>query len=900
VNRIHRSRLFLCLLLLCIFFLPGPLRAQAGGLESPRIPERVRNRLATEGSARVIVKLLLPGTEQASEKPATARGATAQRDRIGAAQKTLLDRLRNTRHRVNREYRAFPYLALEVGPAALPALESSPAVLRIFEDRMSRPLLDQSGPLVQAPEAHASGFDGSGTVVAILDTGIEKNHPFFGNRVVEEACFSANADCPNGQSSQVGSGAAAPCAYAPQDCDHGTHVAGIAAGSGASAGMPFSGVAPGANIMAIQVFSRFEDPLCANLGAQSPCALSFDSDQIAALERVYELRDSHNFAAANLSLGGGFSPEHCDSDPIKDAIDNLRAAGIATVIAAGNDGLSGGTSFPACVSSAVSVGGTTNSDTIAGFSNNALFLSVLAPAIDVNSSVPGGAFASFSGTSMSTAHVSGAFAVMRQALPGDSVGDVLAVLKGTGKFVSDARDPSGVVNKPRLSLCSALANITAISFAPAGYSALENAGIAQVSVTRSGGCLFNSAAVNFQTQPGSATPGLDYSTTSGTLSFAAGVASQSFPVSITNDTVAESTETVNLSLLAPGFGTLDRFSGQYSGLYASTSSTIGALSGDIAFTVASGAVQVLDPGTGAGSVTNAGALSANGTGGLPGASCSFSGTLALAGDGTPQGSGTFACTFPGGSANGSWTAAQFRQRLAVPATSTLAILDNDGSGSIQFSQAEYVLSERRRRAPVTATRTGGTGGVTVSYSTSDGTATANSDYGPKIGTLVFSNGEVRKTFKVAILNDSVVDPAETVNLALSNPSGQATLGARRTAVLRIIDDDAGGLDSANFNAPDPARSSERSLRATLLRPAPLDGAKTVGATGNAAGSDSAGPSATLTFRAGGAVQRFVVSIVPDDEIDGSETIDLTLPNSTDEKAPGEPGSAQTTAHDDGE
>jgi hypothetical protein len=903
VSRIHLSPLFFWPLLLCVFFSRDPLSAQTGRLESSRVPERVRDRIMRQGSARVIVKLLLSGSGYASEEQlGTVRAVTGQRQRISAVQRTVLDRLRNTNYRVNRQYRTLPYLALDVGPAALPALESSPAVLRIFEDGLSRPLLDQSGPLVQATEAQSSGFDGTGTVVAILDTGVEKNHPFFGNRVVEEACFSANGDCPNGQASQIGSGAGAPCAYAPQDCDHGTHVAGIAAGSGATAGMPFSGVAPGAEIMSIQVFSRFTGPICSD--AVGPCALSFDSDQIAGLERVYELRNTYNFAAANLSLGRGFSTEPCDGEPIKQAIDNLRAAGIATAIAAGNDGLTGGTSFPACVSSAVSVGGTTASDAIAGFSNNAFFLSALAPAIDVNSSVPAGGFASFSGTSMSTAHVSGAFAVMKQALPSDSADEILPVLKGTGKFVGDARDSSSVISKPRISLCAALASLTTIQFIAAGYSALEGSGNAQVSVIRSSGCLFNSASVEFQTGAGTAMPGLDYTTASGTLSFPSGIANQAFQVGVTNDGLSEPAETVNLSLLPSGFGTLDRFDGQYSGAYGGTASTSEAISGDIAFSVTDGVVQILDPGTGAGSVSGSGAFSASGNGGLPGGSCSYTGTLVLAPDGRPQASGTFACTFSGGSANGSWSAAQFRQRLAVPATAVLTILDNDGDGSIQFSQAEYTLSESRRRATITVMRTGATGGgVTVNYSTSDGTATASLDYRARSGTLNFSSGETSKTFTVSILKDDVIEPGETVNLILSNPSSPAGLGPRQTAVLRIVDDDAKdtiNFSSANFNASEPAGSSPRRVRVTVRRAGALAGGETVQyATGNgtAGGSDFAAASGTLAFGAGATVQRFIVWILPDDESEGSETVNLTLSNPTGGATLGVPSSAQITIRD---
>src|SRR5204863_8626591 len=120
-------------------------------------------------------------------------------------------------------------------------------------------------------------------------------------------------------------------------CWHGTHVAGIAAGNGAGAGVSFSGMAKGAQIMAVQVFSKFTR--ASDCGGSAPCVLAWTSDIIAGLERVYAVRGARNIAAANLSLGSGGATTACDTDPTKPIIDNLRASGIATVVAGGNGGL---------------------------------------------------------------------------------------------------------------------------------------------------------------------------------------------------------------------------------------------------------------------------------------------------------------------------------------------------------------------------------------------------------------------------------------------------------------------------------------------------------------------------------------------------------------------------------
>jgi subtilisin family serine protease len=216
----------------------------------------------------------------------------------------------------------------------------------------------------------ANYLTGGGKTIAVLDTGVDRLHPFLGGRVVEEACFSSGSDCPNGQTTQTGTGSAAPCIYSARLCLHGTHVAGIAAGQGLNS----SGVAPNANIMAVQVFHRATGTDCT--AGSDPCPKASTRDLIKALERVYQLRNTYDFAAVNMSLGSDQFTDYCDAEgtdflATKAIIDNLKAASTATVLSSGNEGSTDAVGFPGCISSAITVGNTTKQDTVAIQSNMA-------------------------------------------------------------------------------------------------------------------------------------------------------------------------------------------------------------------------------------------------------------------------------------------------------------------------------------------------------------------------------------------------------------------------------------------------------------------------------------------------------------------------------------------------
>ena len=214
--------------------------------------------------------------------------------------------------------------------------------------------------------------------------------------------------------------ASARVAFTDDDSSHGTHVAGIAAGNAdtPAGGGRVSGVAPRAYLGNYKVFVETDSGLSPN--ANSPAI-------VAAIEAaVADGMDVINFS-------GGEPEIEPSRDIVALALDAAAAAGVVPVVAAGNDYNdfgAGSVSSPANSTRAISVGaveigGTPTTRTHAEFSSVGpttislrLKPDVAAPGVDVLSSVPGGGWAEFSGTSMAAPHIAGAAALLRQRHPG--------------------------------------------------------------------------------------------------------------------------------------------------------------------------------------------------------------------------------------------------------------------------------------------------------------------------------------------------------------------------------------------------------------------------------------------------------------------------------------------------
>jgi subtilisin family serine protease len=411
---------------------------------SPGGYTNLHSKSQSKGSAKVIVKVHAP---VAPESLLQEKDVPEQRAATLRMQDQVIAEIESKGHKPRsvHRYKYSPYMAMTVDSAALNALLSSPDVVSVEEDIPIPLALDWSIPLIGANQLHSGSITGEGIAVAILDSGVDKTHSFLEGSVISEACYSTNDPaggssslCPEGATESTAEGSAMPYGgICPAgECDHGTHVAGIVAGRRGILGSPGPGVAPEAGIIAIQVFSMIDSGLA-----------SWSSDLMKGLERVLDLHNTSLIsptviASVNMSLGGGAYIDPCDNEfpALRDIIISLRKAGIASVIASGNDYSCGAISYPACISLAVSVGATNDLDAVASYSNSAYFLSLLAPGTGIISSIPGGngsSYKTLSGTSMATPHVAGAWALMKQENPAATVDDILNAFASTGRSLTD-------------------------------------------------------------------------------------------------------------------------------------------------------------------------------------------------------------------------------------------------------------------------------------------------------------------------------------------------------------------------------------------------------------------------------------------------------------------------------
>ena len=371
-------------------------------------------------------------------------------------QQQVLDAV-NTGSSIVRRYHSVPALALRVDAAALKHLSRLPQVLTISPVALTQSTAGLGTERVQigADAAFDSGFSGAGQAIVIMDEGLTSTLPMFAQsegRILAEACFSQGG-CPGGTNTATGAGAAVPC---PGCTQHGNAVAGVAAGSKLfrteTRDLSYYGVARGAKLIPIMISY-----------SSGSSVVSSSADQVAALEHTLTLAEQFPIAAVNISQGNSSrNTSACDSSnpAYKLAIDNLISVGIATTISSGNQPWRDGLVFPACLSSAISVGG---SETKIGCPNAvcqvvgeglyelqslqtnawegsaiANFVDLMAPAVDI-SGLPDINRSSWTGTSFAAPMAAAAFAMLKQKKPSASVSEMLTALRDSGVRLDDTR-----------------------------------------------------------------------------------------------------------------------------------------------------------------------------------------------------------------------------------------------------------------------------------------------------------------------------------------------------------------------------------------------------------------------------------------------------------------------------
>ena len=376
--------------------------------------------------------------------------------------------------------------SLSLPSSELPRLRTLSGVRDVLPAGSYAPQLSATPQQIGAPALWGQGLDtaGQGVKIGIIDSGIDAGHPFF-----DPTGYAMPAGFPKGQerfttakvivarvfAPKSATAASARVAFSDDDSSHGTHVAGIAAGNAdtpAGGGRRVSGVAPRAYLGNYKVFVQTDSGLSPN--ANSPAI-------VAAIEAA--VADGMNV----INFSGGEPEIEPSRDIVARALDAAAAAGVVPVVAAGNDYNdfgAGSVASPANAEGAIAVGaveigGSPTTRIHAEFSSVGpttislrLKPDVAAPGVDVLSSVPGGGWSAFSGTSMAAPHIAGSAALLRQRHPSWSAEQVKSALVQSGVDALEARNRSagprfqggGVVALVRADQPLLFARPTALSF----------------------------------------------------------------------------------------------------------------------------------------------------------------------------------------------------------------------------------------------------------------------------------------------------------------------------------------------------------------------------------------------------------------------------------------------------
>ncbi len=326
------------------------------------------------------------------------------------------------------EFKTIPALGATITASGLEKLRNHPDVVAIGAAALGSYSLVESAALINAGTVHAAGYDGSGVNVAILDTGIDTDHPDLLDSIVEQICFPEHTACG--------------VPFPAEDVDgHGTLVSGVITSNGTVPGVP-KGIAPGAGIYAYRT------------GTFGP-----DAEAVAAALEDIQLRNYPvDFVNMSFGLAGPRVPGSCDTpyDSIEAGLVIIRLLGdVLAFAASGNSADKAGLPFPACNPWVVSVGAvydqafgsktwtgvcmdpTTAPDKVACASNSSDALDLLAPGCRITTTTIGGGAATRCGTSFASPAAAGVAALLKDAQPSRTANQILERMVATAKWVFD-------------------------------------------------------------------------------------------------------------------------------------------------------------------------------------------------------------------------------------------------------------------------------------------------------------------------------------------------------------------------------------------------------------------------------------------------------------------------------
>lgn len=308
---------------------------------------------------------------------------------------------------IEHAFELIPGEAIKVRPAIIEQLGQRDDIEHIWPDLPVYACLNSSAPKINVPRVWAAtGWRGQGIKVAIIDTGIDLAHPDFAGRIMASKSFVGGP--------------------AKDENGHGTHVAGIVAGSGAQAHGKYVGVAPAALLYVAKVLDARGGGVMSGVMA---------GIEWAVLEQQVHI--------INLSLGGTGSGD--GSDALSTLCDEaVTQAGVVVCVAAGNSGPGERTiGSPGCARRVITVGAATDQDRIAAFSSRGPTVDgrikpdICFPGVDIIAAQAEGTrlgtvveagYVTANGTSMATPHATGVAALMLEANPALTAEQVKTIL----------------------------------------------------------------------------------------------------------------------------------------------------------------------------------------------------------------------------------------------------------------------------------------------------------------------------------------------------------------------------------------------------------------------------------------------------------------------------------------